>query len=48
MKLENSFEVPVPEQAWEPSKDVPRAIPFWPGTELTETVDDSTFKRRKW
>jgi uncharacterized protein len=45
VKLENSFEVPVPpEQAWELLMDVPRVIPCMPGAQLTETVDDSTWK----
>jgi uncharacterized protein len=47
MKLENTFEVPAPpEQAWELLIDVPRVIPCMPGAELTETVDDSTWKAR--
>jgi carbon monoxide dehydrogenase subunit G len=47
MKLENSFEVPAPpEQAWDLLMDVPRVIPCMPGTELTETVDDSTWKAK--
>ncbi len=47
MKLENSFEVPAPpERAWELLMDVPRVIPCMPGTELTETVDDSHWKAK--
>jgi uncharacterized protein len=47
MKLENSFEVPAPpEEAWELLMDVPRVIPCMPGAELTETVDDSTWKAK--
>lgn len=47
MKLENSFEVPAPpEQAWALLMDVPRVIPCMPGAELTETVDDSTWKAK--
>jgi uncharacterized protein len=47
MKLENTFEVPAPpEQAWELLMDVPRVIPCMPGAELTETVDDSTWKAK--
>jgi uncharacterized protein len=47
MKLENSFEVPAPpEQAWDLLMDVPRVIPCMPGAELTETVDDSTWKAK--
>jgi uncharacterized protein len=47
MKLENSFEVPAPpERAWALLMDVPRVIPCMPGAELTETVDDGTWKAR--
>jgi uncharacterized protein len=47
MKLENTFEVPAPrEQAWDLLMDVPRVIPCMPGAELTETVDDSTWKAK--
>jgi carbon monoxide dehydrogenase subunit G len=47
MKLENTFEVPAPpEQAWELLMDVPRVIPCMPGAELTEAVDDSTWKAK--
>ena len=47
MLLENSFDVPArPEEAWDLLMDVPRVIPCMPGAELTETVDDSTWKAR--
>jgi uncharacterized protein len=47
MRLENSFEVPAaPERAWQLLMDVPRVVPCMPGTELTQTVDDSTWKAR--
>jgi uncharacterized protein len=47
VRLENSFEVPAaPERAWDLLMDVPRVVPCMPGTELTETVDDSTWKAR--
>ena len=47
MRLENSFEVPgSPEAAWGLLMDVPRVIPCMPGTELTETVDDSNWKAK--
>jgi uncharacterized protein len=47
MKLENTFEVPAPpEQAWDLLMDVPRVIPCMPGAELTEAVDDSTWKAK--
>src|SRR5205823_6210286 len=45
MRLENTFDVPAPpERAWELLMDVPRVIPCMPGAELTETVDDATWK----
>jgi uncharacterized protein len=45
VRLENAFEVPAgPERAWELLMDVPRVIPCMPGAELTETVDDATWK----
>ncbi len=47
MRLENSFEVPAPpEAAWSLLMDVPRVIPCMPGAELTETVDESTWKAK--
>jgi carbon monoxide dehydrogenase subunit G len=47
MRIESSFEVPArPEQAWELLMDVPRVIPCMPGAELTETVDESTWKAK--
>jgi carbon monoxide dehydrogenase subunit G len=45
MKLENSFDVPAPpETAWELLMDVPRVVPCMPGAELTETVDENSWK----
>lgn len=45
MQLENSFEVPASsDAAWALLMDVPRVIPCMPGAELTEVVDDSTWK----
>jgi uncharacterized protein len=45
VKLENSFEVPVPpEQAWALLMDVPRIIPCMPGAKLDETVDETNWK----
>lgn len=45
MKIENAFEVEAsPESAWGLLMDVPRVIPCMPGAELTETIDDSTWK----
>ncbi|MGH3104731.1 MAG: SRPBCC family protein [Gaiellaceae bacterium] len=47
MRLENSFEVPAaPEAAWSLLLDVPRVVPCMPGAELTETVDESTWKAK--
>ncbi|MDQ3859099.1 MAG: SRPBCC family protein [Actinomycetota bacterium] len=47
MKLENTFEVAAPpERAWDLLMDVPRVIPCMPGAELTETVDDATWKAK--
>ena len=47
MRIENSFRVSAPpEQAWDLLMDVPRVIPCMPGAELTETVDDSTWKAK--
>jgi len=43
--LKNSFEVPLPpEQAWAVLLDIPRIAPCMPGAELTEVVDDRTYK----
>lgn len=45
MKLENSFEVPVPAaEAWSILTDVQRVVPCVPGAELTEVIDDRTYK----
>jgi carbon monoxide dehydrogenase subunit G len=47
VKIENSFEVPVSaEVAWALLNDVPRIVPCMPGAELTETIDDSTWKAK--
>ena len=47
MRIENSFQVSAPpEQAWALLMDVPRVIPCMPGAELTETVDDTTWKAK--
>ena len=47
MRLANSFEVPAPaERAWALLMDVPRVVPCMPGAELTETVDDATWKAK--
>jgi hypothetical protein len=45
VKLENSFDVPAPpDDAWALLMDVPRVIPCMPGAQLTETIDDETWK----
>jgi carbon monoxide dehydrogenase subunit G len=45
VKIENAFEVEAPpESAWDLLMDVPRVIPCMPGAELTETIDESTWK----
>lgn len=45
MQLENSFEVPAPiERVWEFLLDVERVASCMPGAELTEVVDERTWK----
>lgn len=45
MRLENEFTVPAPfDQAWGLLNDIPRVVPCMPGAELTEVVDENTFK----
>jgi carbon monoxide dehydrogenase subunit G len=45
MEFDNSFEVPLPpSQAWPVLMDVQRIAPCMPGAELTEVVDDKTYK----
>ena len=45
MEFDNSFEVPLPlAQAWPVLTDVRRVAPCMPGAELTEIVDDRTYK----
>lgn len=45
MDFENSFDVPLPpDQAWTTLMDIERIAPCMPGAELTEIVDDKTFK----
>ena len=45
MRLENSFEVSAPvDEAWALLNDIPRIVSCMPGAELTETVDDSTWR----
>ena len=45
MKLENEFRVPAsPERVWDFMLDVERVAPCMPGAEITEQVDDHTWK----
>jgi carbon monoxide dehydrogenase subunit G len=45
VEFDNSFEVPLPPaEAWAVLTDVPRIAPCMPGAELTEVIDDKTFK----
>ena len=45
MEFDNSFHVPVPvDQAWDLMMDIERIAPCVPGAELTEVVDDKTYK----
>lgn len=45
MDFDNSFEVPLPpDQAWKILMDIERIAPCMPGAELTEIIDDKTFK----
>jgi carbon monoxide dehydrogenase subunit G len=45
VKIENAFTVPAPpERLWSYLLDVERVAPCMPGAELTETVDDTTWK----
>lgn len=45
MEFDNAFEVPVPvDEAWTILMDIERIAPCVPGAELTEVVDDSTYK----
>jgi carbon monoxide dehydrogenase subunit G len=45
MEFDNSFEVPLPpDKAWATLMDIKSIAPCMPGAELTEIVDDTTFK----
>jgi carbon monoxide dehydrogenase subunit G len=45
VEFDNSFEVPLaPAQAWPVLMDIRRIAPCMPGAELTEVVDDRTYK----
>lgn len=45
MEFDNSFDLPLPpDQAWKTLMNIERIAPCMPGAELTEIVDDKTFK----
>ena len=45
MEFDNAFTVPLPPRdAWKVLLDIPRIAPCMPGAELTEVVDDRTYK----
>src|SRR6266705_1414235 len=45
MEFDNSFEVPLPpDEAWKVLLDIERIAPCMPGAELTEVVDQDTYK----
>jgi uncharacterized protein len=45
MEFDNSFEVPLPPpEAWKVLLDIKRVAPCMPGAELTEVLDDNTYK----
>lgn len=45
MEFDNEFEVPAPlDEAWNILMDIQRIAPCVPGAELTEVVDDKTYK----
>ena len=45
MEFDNAFDVPLPpDAAWRVLMDIQRIAPCMPGAELTETVDDRTYK----
>jgi hypothetical protein len=47
VELDNSFEVPLrPAQAWPLLMDIRRIAPCMPGAEVTEVVDERTYKGR--
>ncbi len=45
MKLQNSFEIPLaPTDAWDVLLDIERIAPCLPGAEITEVIDDKSYK----
>ena len=47
MEIENAFEVPAtPQRVWDFLLDVGQVVPCMPGAQLTETVDERTWKAK--
>jgi uncharacterized protein len=47
MEFDNAFEVPLPvAEAWKVLIDIPRIAPCMPGAELSEVIDDRTYRGR--
>ena len=47
MEFDNSFDVPLrPAEAWPLLMDIRRIAPCMPGAEVTEVIDDTTYKGR--
>jgi uncharacterized protein len=47
MEFDNAFEVPLPvAEAWKALIDIPRIAPCMPGAELSEVIDDRTYRGR--
>jgi uncharacterized protein len=47
MEFDNAFEVPLPpDEAWKVLMDIRRIAPCMPGAELTDVVDERTYKGR--
>src|SRR5580700_6600129 len=45
MEFDNAFEVPLPvDEAWKLLMDIRRIAPCMPGAELTDVVDERTYK----
>lgn len=45
VRLENSFQVAAPvDDAWRLLNDIPRVVACMPGAELTETIDENTWR----
>ena len=47
VEFDNSFDVPLrPAEAWPLLMDIQRIAPCMPGAEVTEVIDDTTYKGR--